>query len=307
MQVADVTTAAQLFHLLRRQVLRSTRKPLILFTPKRYLRGREAYSPASEFASGHFREVLDDPGVADPRRRAAGGPGHRARSPSTPWQPGPRTARTDVAVVRVEQLHPWPADQIAAPWPATPGPRGGLAAGGTGEHGRLELRPGPAPRPARRRLPLGAREPGGLRVRRRPAATPCTSSSRPTCWPAPSDRASGASSREALPNPPAWPLPALSRRPHTRTARLCPRHPAGRGAPGPASPPPGSVAAPGSPPWRRGSVVSLGSPPRCWGPGAAPGSPPGSGAAPGSPPGLPSSPGSGAPSVAPPGLLDSTT
>jgi len=111
MQVADVTTAAQLFHLLRRQVLRSTRKPLILFTPKRYLRGREAYSPASEFASGHFREVLDDTGVADPDavRRVVLATGKVALDAL-----GARAqaGRTDVAVVRVEQLHPWPADQI---------------------------------------------------------------------------------------------------------------------------------------------------------------------------------------------------
>ncbi|MGH3848147.1 MAG: multifunctional oxoglutarate decarboxylase/oxoglutarate dehydrogenase thiamine pyrophosphate-binding subunit/dihydrolipoyllysine-residue succinyltransferase subunit, partial [Pseudonocardiaceae bacterium] len=63
MQVADVTTAAQLFHLLRRQVLHPTRKPLVLFSPKRYLRGREAYSKVDELATGHFREVLDDPGT----------------------------------------------------------------------------------------------------------------------------------------------------------------------------------------------------------------------------------------------------
>ena len=81
MQVADVTTAAQLFHLLRRQVLRSSRKPLVLFTPKRYLRAREAYSPAAEFASGHFREVLDDPARQRPRRRPAGGPGDRQGGP----------------------------------------------------------------------------------------------------------------------------------------------------------------------------------------------------------------------------------
>ena len=114
MQVADVTTAAQLFHLLRRQVLRSTRKPLVLFTPKRYLRGREAYSPAAEFASGHFREVLDDPRGGRPRRASGGWCWPPARWRSTPWRPGTRPARHDVAVVRVEQLYPWPADQIAA-------------------------------------------------------------------------------------------------------------------------------------------------------------------------------------------------
>jgi 2-oxoglutarate decarboxylase len=118
MQVADVTTAAQLFHLLRRQVLRSTRKPLVLFTPKRYLRGKEAYSPAAEFASGHFREVLDDPDVSDrdavrrvvlaTGKIALDALGARAKSGR------PAAQSPDVAVVRVEQLHPWPADQIAS-------------------------------------------------------------------------------------------------------------------------------------------------------------------------------------------------
>jgi multifunctional 2-oxoglutarate metabolism enzyme len=115
MQVADVTNAAQLFHLLRRQVLRSTRKPLVLFTPKRYLRGREAYSPLADFTTGSFREVIDDPMFAEGGRDAvrqvvvATGKvaldaiGARARA-----------GRKDVAVVRIEQLHPWPADQIAA-------------------------------------------------------------------------------------------------------------------------------------------------------------------------------------------------
>ena len=59
--VANVTTAAQLFHVLRRQVYRASSKPLVLFTPKRYLRGREAYSPVEELSDGAFREVVDDP------------------------------------------------------------------------------------------------------------------------------------------------------------------------------------------------------------------------------------------------------
>ncbi len=112
MQVADVTSAAQLFHLLRRQVLRSVRKPLVLFTPKRYLRGREAYSPVDELSSGRFREVLDDPAVSDPQavRRVILATGKVALDVL-----GERTKQgvDDVAVVRIEQLHPWPADQIA--------------------------------------------------------------------------------------------------------------------------------------------------------------------------------------------------
>jgi 2-oxoglutarate dehydrogenase E1 component len=111
-QVTVPTTAAQLFHLLRRQVHRTVKKPLVVATPKRYLRAREAYSRTEEFTSGHFREVLDDPGVADPERvrrvvlasgkMALDVMGARARRPAG-----------DVAVVRVEQLYPWPEDQLA--------------------------------------------------------------------------------------------------------------------------------------------------------------------------------------------------
>ncbi|MDQ2727914.1 MAG: multifunctional oxoglutarate decarboxylase/oxoglutarate dehydrogenase thiamine pyrophosphate-binding subunit/dihydrolipoyllysine-residue succinyltransferase subunit [Actinomycetota bacterium] len=111
-QVADVTTAAQLFHLLRRQVQRTSRKPLVLFTPKRYLRAKESYSPAEEFASGHFREVLDDAAVGGSGqvRRVVLATGKVAIDATVARD---TAERTDVAIVRVEQLHPWPEDQIA--------------------------------------------------------------------------------------------------------------------------------------------------------------------------------------------------
>ncbi len=115
MQVADVTTSAQLFHLLRRQVLRATRKPLVLFTPKRYLRGREAYSPVADFTNGHFREVLDDRFVTEDERpavrRVVVATGKVALDVMGARQ---KSGRKDVAVVRVEQLHPWPEDQLTA-------------------------------------------------------------------------------------------------------------------------------------------------------------------------------------------------
>jgi 2-oxoglutarate dehydrogenase E1 component len=112
LQVANVTTAAQLFHLLRRQVRRGVPKPLILFTPKRYLRGREAYSQAEELISGHFREVLDDSGVADPLRvrRVVLASGKIALDALNERA---RLQRDDVAVVRIEQLYPWPLELLA--------------------------------------------------------------------------------------------------------------------------------------------------------------------------------------------------
>jgi 2-oxoglutarate dehydrogenase E1 component len=114
LQVADVTTAAQLFHLLRRQVLRTARKPLVLFTPKRYLRARESYSPVSEFVDGHFREVLDDPvtaGAPDRVGRVILATGKVALDVMVARD---KAGRDDVAVIRVEQLFPWPAARIAA-------------------------------------------------------------------------------------------------------------------------------------------------------------------------------------------------
>ncbi|HMK97568.1 MAG TPA: multifunctional oxoglutarate decarboxylase/oxoglutarate dehydrogenase thiamine pyrophosphate-binding subunit/dihydrolipoyllysine-residue succinyltransferase subunit, partial [Acidimicrobiales bacterium] len=112
MCVANVTTAGQLFHILRRQVLQSPVMPLILFTPKRYLRAREAYSGIAELTEGEFHEVLDDPAaeVASVRRvlMASGkvaldlmGARHESLG-------------GHVAVVRAEQLHPWPHVQLAS-------------------------------------------------------------------------------------------------------------------------------------------------------------------------------------------------
>ncbi len=75
-QVADVTQAGQLFHLLRRQVRRDVRKPLVLFTPKSLLRARPARSPVEALTAGHFHETLDDPQVDGPIRGPPGGAVH---------------------------------------------------------------------------------------------------------------------------------------------------------------------------------------------------------------------------------------
>ena len=108
LQVVNPTNAAQFFHLLRRQVLRTVRKPLVVMAPKSGLRLREYQSPATALSSGTFAEVLDDPGVDDPSavRRVILCSGKVAykllgrRGPSE-------------AVVRVEQIYPWPAEQVA--------------------------------------------------------------------------------------------------------------------------------------------------------------------------------------------------
>ena len=60
MQVCQPTTASQIFHLLRRQMVRNLRKPLIIMTPKSLLRAKDATSPLSEFTKGGFQTVIPE-------------------------------------------------------------------------------------------------------------------------------------------------------------------------------------------------------------------------------------------------------
>ena len=101
-----------------RQVYRASSKPLVLFTAKRYLRAREAYSPVEELSGGAFREVLDDP-LARPEqvRRVVLASGKVGLDLLVARN---EADRADVAIVRVEQLYPWPGPQIGAVMSAYP-------------------------------------------------------------------------------------------------------------------------------------------------------------------------------------------
>jgi 2-oxoglutarate dehydrogenase E1 component len=105
-QVVNASTAAQYFHVLRRQVKREVRKPLVIFTPKAGLRLRSFRSPIDDLTSGTFEEVLDDTGVADPSavKRVILASGKVAQDAIL--------RRDELAVpaafVRIEQLYPWP-------------------------------------------------------------------------------------------------------------------------------------------------------------------------------------------------------
>jgi 2-oxoglutarate dehydrogenase E1 component len=109
-QVVNATSAAQYFHLLRRQVRREVRKPLVVMTPKSLLRARQSRSSVEDLTRGWFREVLDDP-VVDPAavRRVVLCSGKIAAE-ATAWRD---EHRVPVAVVRVEQLYPWPEEKVA--------------------------------------------------------------------------------------------------------------------------------------------------------------------------------------------------
>ena len=112
MQVVNCTTPAQYFHLLRRQVRRSFRKPLVVMTPKSLLRHKRCVSTIDEFTSGGFREVIDD-GAASPEkvRRIVLSAGKvyydlLARREAA--------EKDDVALVRLEQLYPFPAEALSS-------------------------------------------------------------------------------------------------------------------------------------------------------------------------------------------------
>ena len=108
--IAQPSTAAQHFHLLRRQALRSWRKPLIVFTPKSMLRHPDASSGLADLAAERFLNVIPDTTVQNPRRVlvCTGKIGHNLRVE--------REKRKDdgIAVVFVDQLYPWPAQEMQA-------------------------------------------------------------------------------------------------------------------------------------------------------------------------------------------------
>ncbi len=108
MQVVQPTTASQIFHLLRRQMVRLFRKPLVIMTPKSLLRAKDASSPLSEFTKGEFRTVIgpsrDEIDVEKVKRVIAcsGKVAYdliKRRDEKKAW---------DTVIVRVEQLYPFP-------------------------------------------------------------------------------------------------------------------------------------------------------------------------------------------------------
>ncbi|HEV3472672.1 MAG TPA: hypothetical protein VG408_05635, partial [Actinomycetota bacterium] len=109
-QVAQPSTAGQYFHLLRRQMIRSVRKPLVVLTPKSLLRAKVARATTAELTKGSFRETIDDAGIEDPSsaERVLLCTGKIAY----PLLEGRDRRDTAAAIVRVEQLYQFPKDQI---------------------------------------------------------------------------------------------------------------------------------------------------------------------------------------------------
>jgi 2-oxoglutarate dehydrogenase E1 component len=109
-QVVNCTTPAQFFHVLRRQVLRAVRKPLVIFSPKALLRLPQCVSPLSAFASGSFEEILDDPEPPQKRERLLLCSGKIYYD--LVQERSLRGAQDAVAIVRIEQLYPLDLDRL---------------------------------------------------------------------------------------------------------------------------------------------------------------------------------------------------
>jgi len=123
-QVGHFTTPAQYFHALRRQVKRNFRKPLILMTPK--ANARSSTSPVEELISGRFHEVLADDAKETITRvilctgkvyhdlNKARIDGHAEKPAGKQVEKIPLGNLDHVAIIRIEQLYPWPAEQLKA-------------------------------------------------------------------------------------------------------------------------------------------------------------------------------------------------
>jgi len=112
MFVADCTTPANMFHLLRRQLKAAYRKPLVVFTPKSLLRHPLATSSLADFSQGQFQELIDDATAqASQVRKVVFCTGKFYYDLLAQRQ---ELHRSDVALVRIEQLFPLPVDQIEA-------------------------------------------------------------------------------------------------------------------------------------------------------------------------------------------------
>ena len=107
-QITQPSTAAQYFHLLRRQALRSWRKPLVVFTPKSMLRHPEASSPIADLSDKRFMNVIPDTEVSDAKRIliCTGKIGHELKIERK------KRKNASTAIVFVEQLYPFPEAEL---------------------------------------------------------------------------------------------------------------------------------------------------------------------------------------------------
>jgi 2-oxoglutarate decarboxylase len=116
LRVTMPSTSAQYFHLLRSQAKATPKRPLVVVTPKSMLRAHATRSTFAELEAGSFQHVIDDSSIEDPSsvRRivlCSGKIAHEALQHRADLDPGEGSG---VAIVRVEQLYPWPLPSLTA-------------------------------------------------------------------------------------------------------------------------------------------------------------------------------------------------
>jgi len=121
MQICQPSTAAQYFHLLRRQALQKWRKPLVIFTPKSMLRHPDAASGISEFSQPHFLRAIGDPEVTNAERVliCSGKIGHELRRERA----NKRDVASSTAIIFLEQIFPFPEAEMKAEFAKHPNAR----------------------------------------------------------------------------------------------------------------------------------------------------------------------------------------
>ena len=114
MQVCNITTPAQYFHVLRRQIHRGYRKPLIIMSPKSLLRSEDAASRVEDFTNARFEEILDDPTIKDPKKvnRVVFCSGKVYYDLVRGREEAKQTATT--AIIRFEQIYPLHSERLKA-------------------------------------------------------------------------------------------------------------------------------------------------------------------------------------------------
>jgi len=114
MQIVQPTTASQIFHVLRRQMIRPLRKPLIIFTPKSLLRNKDATSPLSEFTKGGFQTVIPETKAEIDAAKVKRVIACSGKVYYDLVKKREEMGAGDVAILRVEQLYPFPHKAFAA-------------------------------------------------------------------------------------------------------------------------------------------------------------------------------------------------
>ena len=185
------TTAAQYFHVLRRQAVAANHVPLVCFTPKRYLRMPQSRSPLAAFTDGRFEVVLDDRAAPDNVQRVilcTGKIGHELMDEAATGAVHPRRLCGSSSSTRGPET-----ELFAVPSTATPTPR---RCGGRRRSRRTWARgtadPPPAPPGAARPGQAEAHRPGAERGARPAGVPPCTTPSSSACSPPPSPSCSRA-------------------------------------------------------------------------------------------------------------------